>query len=454
MKKKRKNIRNNKGITMVALVVTIIILLILAGITLASLTGEKGIIKEARTAKELAEKAALEEQVELAIIKAEQKHRNPGIDDVIEEIKNNKVISNADQVNKETGAIRTDAGYEITGKLDDYIGKVSVGDGNTTEGGDTPAPPTKPSTVEQAKNQGSVLDENNPTTIKGKYENEVKIPAGFKVANDSGEDVTKGVVIEDVSAGNETTKGSQFVWIPVGEVKYENGSKTITLNRYTFSSTGTPTGQGANTIGSSYQELATSSYGNTTAIDIEAFKTNANTNNGYYLGRYEAGDSTATTDRTSDSSKTIPMVCKEDQYVYNNITQPQATTLARGMYSNKKVTSDLVNSYAWDTAIVFIQEFSGDTDYSYQGRLQDSLTRTGKAIDSAANKDVKCNIYDMAGNCFEYSTETYSGSSQSCAYRGGSFNITYDTSGCTSNRGSIGLSGAGSIISFRPILYW
>ena len=171
MRKLEREKSTNKGITLIALVVTIIILLILAGVTLVSLTGEKGLIKEARTAKELSEKAALEEQVELAIIKAEQKHRNPGIDDVIQEIINNKVISNADQVNKDTGAIRTDAGYEITGKLDDYIGKVSVGDGNTTEGGntsgggDTPTPPT-PSipTVEEVKNNGNVLDENNPTT--------------------------------------------------------------------------------------------------------------------------------------------------------------------------------------------------------------------------------------------------------------------------------------------------
>ncbi|MCI8636593.1 MAG: hypothetical protein HFJ36_01835, partial [Clostridia bacterium] len=88
-----------KGITLVALVITVIILIILAGITIAGLTGEKGLIKEAKTAKELTELASLEEQIELAIIKAEQKHRNPTIDDVIEEIKNNKVISNENQVN-------------------------------------------------------------------------------------------------------------------------------------------------------------------------------------------------------------------------------------------------------------------------------------------------------------------------------------------------------------------
>jgi len=97
---KGKEYRNCHGITLMALVVTIIILMILAGVTIASLTGQKGIIKEARTAKEMTEKAALEEQVELAIIKAEQKHSNPTIDNIIEELKNSKVISNDDQVIK------------------------------------------------------------------------------------------------------------------------------------------------------------------------------------------------------------------------------------------------------------------------------------------------------------------------------------------------------------------
>lgn len=123
IKNSRKLEKGSKGITLIALVVMIVVLLILAGITIGNITGDEGIIKEARTSKELTEKAQLEELVETAIIKAEQKYRNPTLDNVIEEIKNNKVISNEDQVNKKTGAIITDAGYEITGKLDDYIEK-------------------------------------------------------------------------------------------------------------------------------------------------------------------------------------------------------------------------------------------------------------------------------------------------------------------------------------------
>lgn len=120
---KKKNI-NQKGITLIALVVTVTILLILAGVGVASITREKNTIKEADIAKELAEKAALEEQIEAAVLIAKQKYLNPTLDNVIDEIKNNEVITNRDQVNRDTGAVTTDLGYVIEGKLDDYIRKI------------------------------------------------------------------------------------------------------------------------------------------------------------------------------------------------------------------------------------------------------------------------------------------------------------------------------------------
>lgn len=120
---KKKN-TNQKGITLIALVVTVIILLILAGVGVASITREKNTIKEADVAKELAEKAALEEQIEAAVLIAKQKYLNPTLDNVIDEIKNNEVITNREQVNRETGAVTTNLGYIIEGKLDDYIRKI------------------------------------------------------------------------------------------------------------------------------------------------------------------------------------------------------------------------------------------------------------------------------------------------------------------------------------------
>ena len=73
--------------------------------------------------------------------------------------------------------------------------------------------------------------------------------------------------------------------------------------------------------------------------------------------------------------------------------------------SEAKVTSDLINSYAWDTAIVFIQKCgteSNSSTYSYTvGQSSTStLQTTGTNILKATSKvDKQCNIFDMAGNC-------------------------------------------------------
>ena len=61
--------KKNKGITLIALVITIIILLILASITVATLTGDNGIITKAIEAREKTEQAGVEEQLKLARIK-------------------------------------------------------------------------------------------------------------------------------------------------------------------------------------------------------------------------------------------------------------------------------------------------------------------------------------------------------------------------------------------------
>ena len=61
----RKN-ANNMGITLIALVVTIIVLLILAGVSISMLTGQNGILNRAAEAKEKTEIAQRDEQAQLA----------------------------------------------------------------------------------------------------------------------------------------------------------------------------------------------------------------------------------------------------------------------------------------------------------------------------------------------------------------------------------------------------
>lgn len=311
-------------------------------------------------------------------------------------------------------------------------------------------------TIEQARSE-SMLNRKINTEVTDSYGNKIIVPAGFKVTEDA-ENVTEGIVVEDKD-------GNQFVWVPVGTgtnaIKKEDGATVdIKLSRYTFTADGTATDQEDKVIDSYYQELVESDYGNTTAKDIEAFKNSVNTNHGYYIGRYEVGvtgyDSVITSNSNSETNWTgyegenIKLVCKTGQQVWNYVTQNKASELSRNMYTSSKFTSDLINSYAWDTAIVFIQTFSEDTNYAKQTRLQSTLAKTGEASDGT-NKDVKCNIYDMAGNTLEWSTETQTDDTYYCVSRGGVYNTTGKYVEYRSYQGSA--TSAYNDLSFRLIAY-
>ena len=64
---KKNLLKNTKGITLIALVITIIVLLILAGVSIAMLTGENGLLTQAENAKTETEKAGVEEAVDIAM---------------------------------------------------------------------------------------------------------------------------------------------------------------------------------------------------------------------------------------------------------------------------------------------------------------------------------------------------------------------------------------------------
>lgn len=133
----KEKLRNRKGITLIALIVTIIVLLILAGISIGAITGNNGIINQAKNAKNGTEYAQWEEQIDIAIVDAESKHREATMDDVIDELINKKVINDESQVNKKDGAITTnEPTYTIEDKLNDYIERVTavdIANGNKEE---------------------------------------------------------------------------------------------------------------------------------------------------------------------------------------------------------------------------------------------------------------------------------------------------------------------------------
>ena len=432
-----------KGITLIALVITIIVLLILAGVSIAMLTGQNGILTQANNAKNETELASAKEKVELAVIGAISQTRDGTL----------TVGKLRTELANYGGTVEGDT-FPVTATVDGKSFTVDA-NGNVTSAGSS-TEPNPPASTENGTLGAVTGNEKTNTTVKDSLGNQVVVPAGFKVVNKDA-NVTDGIVVEDVS--HSATAGSQFVWIPVGEViKDSAGNKeTITLGRYDFDDKGNATAYS----GRFTEDTATnhnSEYKNTIAKDIEDFKNKVNNiTHGYYIGRYEARDKSATSARTSSSVETNQLVCTANNYVYNYITQPKAAELSRGMYSDSNFESDLMNSYAWDTAIVFLQKFDNRANktslkpYSRQTSLNDSLASQGtNNLSEGSKQDVICNVYDMASNCWEWTTETFSSSGSPCTSRGGFY---YRSNLYTSVRYDNLTSFSTDGISFRSLLY-
>ena len=188
----------------------------------------------------------------------------------------------------------------------------------------------------------------------------------------------------------------------------------------------------------SYTESSTGN-GNTPTKDIQGFIDSVRTNGGYYIGRFEASK--------GENGKAES---KYNKPVWNDITQQNSAIACQDLYTG--INSDLINSYAWDTAILFIQKY-GQNNYSIEigESTTENIANTGKNLLKSTNKeDVQLNIYDMAGNCFEWTTETYNDASSPCAHRGGLYNnnLLY-----MNLRGISDMRNGSSNNSFRSLLY-
>ena len=344
--------KENKGITLVALVITIIILLILAGISISALTNT-GIFEKAKDAKEKSEVA--------------EKQQSETLDSYEKEL--NKYTSD---------------------NLEENIG------------------------VKFEKN----------TELHDKNGAKIIVPAGFKVVNTDDLTVEKGIVVED-------SKGNQYVWIPCTT---EDSKSQLQFKRTEWD----VEVDGADNSRASKDELTLtcpenySNNGLTYAVvneivaQVKAEKDSVRRNGGYYIGRYEVGDENGTA------------VIKADQTPMANIIWSTAYSKAKGIGGGTGATTYLCSSYAWDTAINFIQN-NGFPNYakaredSYNENWVDKNVKDSKGnIIKAANKverlstgktTPKCNIYDMGGNVVEFTTEVMPSTSEPVVIRGG---IYYD----------------------------
>ena len=379
---KQQKEKFNQGITLVALVVTIVVLLILAGVSLNLVLGENGIISKAREASTKTVQAQQNSEIEMNLLEQE--------------------LANATKEPDPAEGVKIPTGFY-------YVGGT--------------------------KTSGIVISDN--VNDKDKYKN-------------------KAVVGTDLL-------GNQYVWIPCTtdstssklqyartewgvEVDGADNSRaikdelTLTDSSVTYSDADTANGINADVS----KEIV---------AQIKAEKTSVAKYGGYYIGRYEVG-------KNGDTA-----VVKYNQTPYASITWSTAYGLAKQIITNSEATSYLCSSYAWDTAVNFIQNNSTAKNYAtsiegFNGNWNPQAVKdpSGNVIKPAGTSQQLntglttqfCNIFDMGGNEAEFTTELNPGTSETVVLRGGSYDYGRSPAGYRWDDGS---GGAVILYGFRATLF-
>ena len=352
---KQQNQKFNQGITLVALVVTIVVLLILSSVSLNLVLGDNGIIVKAKEAAETTAAAQEKEAMERNLLEKE-----------LENSLSTPAVEPTDGVKIPTGFY--------------YVGGT--------------------------KASGIVISDNK--NDKNKYRNQKVV----------GTDLL----------------GNQYVWIPCTtdssssdlqyartewgvEVDGDDNSRaikdelTLTDASVTYSDADTANGINADVS----KEIV---------AQIKAEKASVAKYGGYYIGRYEVG-------KNGDTA-----VVKYGQTPYAEITWSTAYGLAKKIITNSEANSYLCSSYAWDTAVNFIQNNSTAKNYAtsiegFNGNWNPQAVKdpSGNVIKPAGTSQQLntglttqfCNIFDMGGNEAEFTTELNPGTSETVVLRGGSY---------------------------------
>ena len=387
----------NKGVTLIALAVTIVVMLILAGVTISVLNGENGIVKQAQKAKEESKIKELKEKVRIDIAGKRVENINGELRvSVLKEILD-KYFDNVPVETQITSETKLKAKEEY-GKYEMKISDIDVGE---------------------------ITYETSYTIFKDVNGEQVPIPEGYIVSENSDENiVNKGLVISD-------SRGNEYVWISCtvdsssNKLQYKrtewgvekdgtDNSRAIkdelTLKDIDVTYSKTDTDNGIN------EEISKE-----IVAQINAEKESIKKYGGYYIGRYEVGKDNKTA------------VIKAEQEPYVNIKWSKAYELAKGIGGGEGATTYLCSSYSWDTAINFIQNTTGKnyatSIIGFNGNwksqeVKDSSGKVIKPVNTAQKLNTGlttalCNIYDMGGNVGEFTTELNPGTSETVVLRGG-----------------------------------
>ncbi len=384
----------NKGITLIALVITIIVLLILAGVTIATLTGDNGILTKANTAKEQTKEATALEKVKIAVM------GSYGVDEKIDEKELEKSLKNVEGL---TGTVPTKIPATVT--VDGYQIDIDI-NGKVTLSGETIKIPAVPGEI--------VTGESREYTKNGT----AVIPVGFAIVPGL-DDISKGLVISDVE--NDVNKeGNQFVWIPVtSESEYVINKNYADIN------------------------VSTTVYDDTGYLPdgITDEKETVLKTGGFYIASYEAGK----------EDEVDKIVSKQGATIWDNISYEDARIQAKTFIHNNNVKSAMISGRQWDATMAFINGKTDGMGKSYNVQQVSDARHIGKLTTAGQNEaDCVCNIYDLEGNAFEYDAEknTYDGEYGSYVTRGGAYNHKAPSA---QHDGDTGI--ARDVIGFRFVLY-
>ena len=395
-------IKKETGITLIALVITVIVLLILAGVTISALSGDNGILTKVKEAKEKTEQAQEDES---------------------------KTLEN----------------------MENMLGIYKFKNINTADTTPAEVVPENSTVLEDDANKGIVIKDQNSNEWVW-----VEVP---KTTVFSGLTIDTTQELTDQNYTDIKNKLIDYAGI------YRNGSASQNRNNWTdewYAKDGEKLVTASTSNLTDEQKALTNGCG----LSYDEYKTayqkmlkSVYKYGGFWIGRYEAGIersiddiSKARTSHTNIEIGTSPKaISQKDAIPYNYVYCSEAELLAREMMQNSNYTSSLMFGIQWDLVCKFLEVKSKSEianinldsgtwgNYSNvtiaitsdkakkEGTPWNKITET-KAVNSkillttgASNETKKMNIYDFAGNEWEWTLEKTSDSIDPSVYRGGSY---------------------------------
>ena len=475
-----ENKRNETGITLIALVVTVIVLIILAGISINMITGENEILNRTKEAREKTENSSDLEYLQTKAYEAITNYyalgsNEPEMEYVLKSLNSSEIATDVNTglvtYNGKTYDISDIMGKTSEKKLIEKNGLKQVTLVNVENDND------KNILLEKDEEKNSKVRMLIYETISEGKTIKAVIPNGFYYVTGT---PSTGLVISDKfeDDNNNSKGGNQFVWIPCngGEANYQKhiyATTSVDDTKNVLDDTGN--GNWKTNYYRNYSDWEDNDNRKEKEASVKKY-------GGFYVARYEAGepnnadfyndkdgsiywqtyydfdtkeaygkdnsnksdenmtykDTYRTKNVTEQNGEKLLPVSKKNVPPWNQINQKNAKIVSENMYAkSKSITSYLMDSYAWDTMVQWVSDKKSNvTDstlwgnysdakytikglyakhehsdrwypaYVYNYGIYDKDDERTEIATGSANRNVACNIYDLAGNVWEWTTET------------------------------------------------